>query len=101
MTEILVALVFVALMGIGCLTMRDDDSQTRLQGTVVRKHIEPPYKGGDPTYYLTVEFRDEEGVLNVRTVEATQREWMIWGREGAEVCLRPLSRGDYQMVGCD
>ena len=100
MTEIVLVLVFVALMGVGCLTMRDDPSQ-RLHGTVVAAFVAPPYRDGDPVYYITVEFDDEEGVHCTRTVPATQREWMIWGREGAEVCLRPQSGGNYQMVGCD
>ena len=101
MTEIVIAVVLVALLGAGCLTMKPKPPEPPLQGFVSRAFVEPPYMGGEPTYCLTIEFRDEHGALSVRTMPATPREWRRWGREGAEVCLRPQSDGSYQMVGCD
>lgn len=57
------------------------------------------YRTGELLHFLVIEYRDEKNVLNQDMVRVGDREWLLFGRQGAEVCLYPQGR-DWRMAPC-
>ncbi len=54
---------------------------------------------GDYRYFLELEYRDTAGVLNHQRLEVQEREWRLFGRQGAEICLSRFM-GGWRMDPC-
>lgn len=84
-----------ALVGSACATTEIAES---LRGEVVDSRSGLGY-AGQPRYFLTIECRENPGVLSRMTFEVNQEEWMRFHSTGEEVCLIP-HMGTFRLSHC-
>lgn len=96
MPRALAVLVFLYTLG-GC-AIRPPLAVEEVRASVVEVFS---YRtlAGDIRHRVTLEYRDAAGVLNRQQVEVEMREWLRFGREGAEVCLHRWG-GGWRMDEC-
>lgn len=74
-----------AILALACATSPDRTPET-IPAVVLSRERRDPVRGGDFSYYLTLEFRDAEGVMRHEQIEVTWREFTYYW-EGREACV--------------
>lgn len=88
--------VLAFLLTIGGCTIRPPEDEVRARVAAVESYRT---LGGDIRHWVTLEFTDATGATNHQRVEVDLREWLLFGREGADVCLHRWG-GGWRMDRC-